>query len=103
MKHIKTYVENSEFDYKVGDYIRFSDDILNIDSIAKNLINCLKVIEEPHIKFPFDNELVLNVEYININGELDTSYLYLSQSGGYATDENIEKFETIIQSKKYNL
>lgn len=103
MKHIKTYEETSEIYYEVGDYIRFSDDILNKNPELKDMINCLKIINGPYFYDTRDEEQRVDVEYISFLNKLSTSFLYLSQIGGYATEENINEFEIFVQSKKYNL
>lgn len=103
MKYIKTYEDNSHIEYEIGDYVRFSDDILEKNPTLRYIINCLEVMKKPHYGETYGNDKKVDVKYVDSSGEIGISYLYLSQIGGYATQESIEEYETYISSKKYNL
>lgn len=99
MKYIKRFEKIDIEDIKIGDYITITDSYYN----GQIPINCVKVTSDPYYNHKNDSEQMVNVDYITPENELDTSYLYMSQIGDFAAQEDIELFESILAANKYNL
>jgi len=92
MKYIKTYEEMSS-KYKIGDYV-FVD--LNIKNNKDKHVGYAKILDiDKGVSIPFFVKAIYR--------EDRTVKFWTGTPARKLTPEEIEEFETIIDSKKYNL